>query len=109
MEKKKMTKEKVKQWAKEHMLEIGCVVGAVVTTGCNVYAAYAFDRRYIRIKRDSPIGKVLDATFAQNGGYIAYDGKELAEAGLDKYEVADTMLTNLCGTIIFGNVTKKSE
>ena len=104
--KKKMTKEKVKQWAKKHELEIGYITAGVVA----VLTAAAYDayckRTFISVKQNSPIGKVLLKSLDNDG---VYDIFAAAEVDATPLVYKDGNMLKPTDFIVVGNLIKKSE
>lgn len=106
MEKKKMTNEKVKQWAKEHELEIGCCIGAAIAIVADAVLAWRFDRNHVYVKKNTPLGDVLTKAVDNNLGYGVVDA---VKAGVEACTDSDGTHFEPTDLIVFFKETKKSE
>lgn len=104
--KKKMTKEKVKQWAKKHELEIGCCISGAAVIASTAMSAYLFDRNYVSVKKNTPLGAVLTKVIDNDLGYGVVDA---VKAGAEAITDSDGTTLKPTDFIVVGNLIKKSE
>lgn len=106
MEKKKMTKEKVKQWIKAHPWDMGYFTASVVAVlTMAAYEAYC-RHTIISVKQNSPIGKVLLKSLDNDG---VYDIFAAAEVDATPLVYKDGNMLKPTDFIVVGNLIKKSE